>query len=320
MRRHFLSSAPPQIDHREPRVTDGGMFGIGNNFADVVPTAATIQMTGLSSAMALTFLAWDILTSFSDEVRFIWQTPNGWVRWLYAFVRYVPMLTEMWVAPSSRASMREPIQDDDSVLFAVFSKPTTSGSCAAGTLAEAVLMEFIIVAVELVLLIRVTDRRRRPVYALYGRSRKVLLVLLAGFTSSICVTAFGMYYAADGFTNDGQCLVTASPRIVLLVWLSPVAFELVLFGLTLFKFGESRRQRLGKRPILDTLIRDGTWAFLCSLVVMTLNALGYTIYSNTLSSIFYFWALSALSSISWDAQLTFTEMRFDASVFSAGSG
>ncbi|KAI0646458.1 hypothetical protein C8Q79DRAFT_1010084 [Trametes meyenii] len=223
------------------------MFGIGNNFADVVPTAATIRTTGLSSAMALTFLAWDIFTSFSDEVQLIWQASNGWFRWLYAFIRYVPLLTEI-------------------------------GRCAGGTLTEAVLMEFIIVAVEVVLLIRV--------YALYGRSKRVLLALLTGLAGSVCVTVFGMYFAANGFVYDGQCLVAASTRIVLIVWLSPVAFELVLLGLSLFKFGESRRQGLGKRPILDTLIRDGTWAFLSSLVVMVINAASYTIYSNELSSIF----------------------------------
>lgn len=78
-----------------------------------------------------------------------------------------------------------------------------------------------------------------------------------------------------------------------------------MFALTMLKFRQSRREGL-RRPILNTMVRDGTWAFILSLgeppgitmflgacaltgraVVMVLNAVIYTVFSETLSGIFY---------------------------------
>lgn len=87
--------------------------------------------------------------------------------------------------------------------------------------------------------------------------------------------------------------------------LSPVAFDAFMFALTMLKFRQSRREEL-RRPILNTMVRDGTWAFILTLgespaitmflgahaltgraVVMVLNAVIYTVFSETLSGIFY---------------------------------
>ncbi|TBU42473.1 hypothetical protein BD309DRAFT_962963 [Dichomitus squalens] len=83
---------------------------------------------------------------------------------------------------------------------------------------------------------------------------------------------------------------------MLVVWLSPTVFEAVLFAMTIAKFKQSRGEGLGRRPILDTIVRDGTWAFLVGIAVMVLNTLVYTSAArNALSGAAYFWTLSALS-------------------------
>lgn len=46
--------------------------------------------------------------------------------------------------------------------------------------------------------------------------------------------------------------------------LSPIAFDAFMFVFTVLKFWQSRREGLS-RPILDTMVRDGTWAFILSL-------------------------------------------------------
>lgn len=125
-------------------------------------------------------------------------------------------------------------------------------------------------------------------HALYNRSRVLLTVLLAGLAASACASALGYYCVVEELRFDAQCAVTYAPRILILSWcvcgkddlcvepeclltrelphrLSPVAFDATLFVLTILKFRESRLEGLGKRPILDTMVRDGTWAFVLAL-------------------------------------------------------
>ncbi|KAI0659270.1 hypothetical protein C8Q70DRAFT_130608 [Cubamyces menziesii] len=260
------------------------------------------QNAGLSSAAAMTFSVWDILLSFSDEIQLIWQPTNGWLRWLYAFIRYFPLIGE-------------------AALYTYFDNPVrphefTVYECDASTLAESILLECVTIAVETVLLMRV--------HALYSRSRLVLLGLLAGLAATVCATFCGMWFAMGGFIYDAECFASSSPKLMPLVWLSPVAFEAALFIMTLVKFQESRRFGLGRRPILDTIMRDGTWGFFVALLVMSLNAVVYTLHAETLSGVFYFWAVSTLSftgshmllnlrriayepQAPWDAALTSTD-------------
>ncbi|KAI0336831.1 hypothetical protein GY45DRAFT_1357718 [Cubamyces sp. BRFM 1775] len=190
------------------------------------------------------------------------------------------------LTPFTAAAMAFSVWD---ILLSLSDEPHefTVYDCDASTLAESILLECIIIAVETVLLMRVL--------ALYSRSRLVLLGLLAGLFGSACATFCGMWYTMSGFIYDAECYASSSPDIMLLVWLSPVAFESALFIMTLVKFRESRRFGLGKRPILDTIMRDGTWGFVVALVVMSLNAVVYTLHAEALSGVFYFWALSTLS-------------------------
>ncbi|KAI0635291.1 hypothetical protein C8Q77DRAFT_1255173 [Trametes polyzona] len=258
--------------------------------AEVVHVAETDQTTGCCPGISR-LVAWDFLISFSDEVQLIWSQSTRCARWMYAFIRFVPLLAEMYVAllPTRCVSF-----NDSRGFLAYFAVPppapgAQAKACTANTLASTAVLECIVVAVELILLARV--------HALYGRSRRVLAALLAGFAISVCMTLFGIYYAAKGLRFDEQCLISSSPRIMLLVWLSPIVFEAGLFMLTMAKFRESRREGLGRRPLLEAIVRDGTWAFVLALVVMVLNAVVYTVFEESFSGIFYFWAVSILSCI-----------------------
>ena len=118
------------------------------------------------------------------------------------------------------------------------------------------------------------------VYVLYDRRLGVLVLLLALLAASVGAMTVGMSMASERFGYDGSCLVTAGTNLMLVVWyvnwvqcsetrvdaeprrLSPMAFETVLFAMTVAKFKQSRGEGLGRRPILDTMVQDGTWAFL----------------------------------------------------------
>ncbi|KAI0646419.1 hypothetical protein C8Q79DRAFT_668619 [Trametes meyenii] len=260
---------------------------------DIVDRASTQQATGFACVASITFMAWDALISFSEEVEFVWQKPNGWLRWLYVFLRYGLLLVAI-------------------ALFSYFSvpgrKPSTNAQCNFNTLIEAIVLASAVIAVQIVLIIRGTSLEHRldilfteahaTVYALYNRSRKLLLSLIVGCAASLCASILGSSFASGKFRYDGQCLLTSAPPTMLLAWLSPTALEFALFVLTLAKFRESRREGLGRLPILETMVRDGTWAFLLAFVVMTFNAFIYTrvVHPNT-SGVAYACTLSTLSFI-----------------------
>ncbi|KAI0746915.1 hypothetical protein C8Q80DRAFT_806462 [Daedaleopsis nitida] len=235
---------------------------------------AVIQATNFSWVAALTWLVWDWALAGSDEVHLIWHRHNGWFRWLYVFIRYVPMVGAF-------------------TIFTTLSSPTEQPRvpwkmCDLTTTIESVFLGCVIVSVEIILLLRV--------YVLYDRQRKVLIFLLALCAASIVSAAVTMSFASDHIEYNQWCLVTSSSQTMLAVWLPPAAFETILFVMTMKVFGQSRRDGLGKRPILDTIVRDGTWAYALSIIAVTApNALIYTRFAKALSGIAYFWSLSVLS-------------------------
>lgn len=58
------------------------------------PEASGAQAVNRSSIAALAFLVWDILITFDDEVKYIWPRPWNYMKCVYFFVRYVPVLVE----------------------------------------------------------------------------------------------------------------------------------------------------------------------------------------------------------------------------------
>ncbi|KAI0777291.1 hypothetical protein BD413DRAFT_174963 [Trametes elegans] len=246
--------------------------------AKMVRDAALDRASANSFLSAITFLVWDLLLSFSDEVDLIWQKPNGWFRWLYIYIRYVPLISEAAMFTCFTVFKTEAVD------FA-------SDVCNTETVVTAVLFECLLVAVEIVLAVRV--------YVLYDRSRRILLVLLCGLLVSGCLSLVGIYLVSDGFTFSGQCLIYSYPRKMLLVCLPPAAYESALFILTTVKFRKCQQEKLGRRPILQRITHDGIWAFALAQVVMVFNVVIYNsdLSANALTSTFPFWATSTLSFI-----------------------
>ncbi len=192
---------------------------------------------------------------------------------------------------------------DDSALFSwlYVVEPKTAVTCDKMALIEGLLVGCVIVGEEVVLLVRgsrsphvgmdveSTDLRVLTVHILFNRRRAVLRALLGLFTACTLATLIGMYFTAVQVEYDDLCLITSGTYAMLLVWcvrsargdrasgiltdpnrrnahrLTPVAFETVLFAMTMWKFWQSRREGLGKRPTLDALVWNGTWAYAVTL-------------------------------------------------------
>ncbi|TFK89658.1 hypothetical protein K466DRAFT_16496 [Polyporus arcularius HHB13444] len=231
---------------------------------------AAMDIRQSASWVAVAWLSWDWVISMGDEMQLIWRRSNGWFRWLYVFIRYVPLLGEI-------------------ALFAwlYVVEPKTAVTCDKMALVEGLLVGCVIVGEEVVLLVRV--------YILFNRRRAVLRALLGLFMACTLATLIGMYFTAIQVKYDDLCLITSGTYAMLLVWLTPVFFETVLFAMTMWKFWQSRREALGERPTLDALVWNGTWAYAVTLVNMVLDAFILTRFIQIHSPIMYFWTLSLLS-------------------------
>jgi len=233
--------------------------------------------TSYATLAAVALLVWDTIIHFGDEVELIWKFSNGWFRWLYCFVRYFPLAVELalWAMYNSEHQL--------------YSDGNTSNStCENSSAIESGLLEAVVLAVEIVLIVRV--------YVLYDRSKRMLGVILALFATSVALAIVGMILASNNMHFDGLCIMTSPSYMLIASWLAPVAFETLLFILTLVKFAESARAYLGHRPILHVIVRDGTWAYALAFMIMVLNTVEPLIRAG-LSAILYFWAMSILSFI-----------------------
>ncbi len=149
-------------------------------------------------------------------------------------------------------------------------EPKTAVTCDKMALIEGLLVGCVIVGEEVVL--RVRGSRNLPpvmdvdstnlclliVHILFNRRRTVLRALLGLFMACTLATLVGMYFAAVGLKYNDLCLIASGTYAMLLVWcvhsarggpsgiltdpgrrkahrLTPMAFETVLFAMTMWK-------------------------------------------------------------------------------------
>lgn len=73
-----------------------------------------------------------------------------------------------------------------------------------------------------------------------------------------------------------------------------LAFETVLFVLTIVKFVDAVKQGWGKGPIMQQFVTDGTWAYTLIFVVMLVNMMLYKYVHSTLTGICYTYVFTNL--------------------------
>lgn len=116
-------------------------------------------------------------------------------------------------------------------------------------------------------------------HALYHNNRVIPRVLACAYALEIAGIAVGLALALPGITYDNVCVATGVPGSLIIygqvhsfTWratnrnnlisrAAAVAFQFLLFGLTLYKFIQALRSGWGDVPLIILLVRDGTWAF-----------------------------------------------------------
>ncbi|KAJ6507447.1 hypothetical protein C8R47DRAFT_1239546, partial [Mycena vitilis] len=188
-------------------------------------------------------LIWDWLSCLPQEWRYIWKSKAGWspIKILYCLVRYytflVLVVTDVW-------------------FFAQWSE----AACARYVRVLPGIAVVIDLSIELVLALRT--------YALYGCSKKVgafLVVFIAGFLAVMVAVPILAFDYTRLPSWPGPCLVTgkpsiAGPKFIIAFYASPMAFDMVMTGMTVYKVMDHNR-RGGSSSLMNRMVRDGLFYF-----------------------------------------------------------
>ncbi|KAH9836342.1 uncharacterized protein C8Q71DRAFT_761942 [Rhodofomes roseus] len=247
------------------------MTTVGYN---VVVLADLAQDRGLHATAALAWLVYDYMLSFENEVDLIWSSEDTVPKLLYFVSRYFGLIVQcMACADMPRLYCRNALIWTSISLFTL------------------------VFCVEFSLMLRI--------YALYARSRLILLILSIAFVvETLCVILISSIgynefaHAIVPYPSDWPiegCYYPPTPSWFHGTWLPLASFETLLFVLMAVKVYLYRP--LGELPILQRVLRDGTIYYFVILVAFLLCTIGsYT--SNTFLGVMITVWISAILSFS----------------------
>ncbi|KAF8178570.1 hypothetical protein K438DRAFT_1265971 [Mycena galopus ATCC 62051] len=227
-----------------------------------------------SSLGALTFLLYDILITIDDEVKFIWPKPWTHTKFLFLFIRYVPLFVQI------------------STLFIASPELTpqfhfTPHDCFIWQVYQGVATVLVFAAVDYVLILRV--------YALYHNNANIRKVVLAALFLEVCGMVVGLGLTLGGIKFDDICLTTSVSSTLIIYGGSTLLFQIFLFILTVVKFVGAVREGWGDTPLVGLVMRDGTWAFFLLFAVVASDASLFALQNHTYASVLFGWLLSVFS-------------------------
>ncbi|OBZ78058.1 hypothetical protein A0H81_02321 [Grifola frondosa] len=222
---------------------------------------------------ATAFLIYDTAIHLSDEVEYIWQGPGGWIKWAYVFIRHLPYLVQGTILTLVGASKN--------------GHTWSSAQCRDWIIYQLTLMEALTLAVEIVLIARI--------YAMYHRNKVVLGIVSVLFVAEVVAMITVLAICIPKISFNSHCIIVSTPTIFSSYWTCSLAFETILFALTLVKLFRSVTCVLGRHSIVFVLVRDGTWAYAIIFAIMLLNTMMYQLVKNTLAGVCFFWELAIMS-------------------------
>ncbi|KAJ7647622.1 hypothetical protein FB45DRAFT_822622 [Roridomyces roridus] len=239
-----------------------------------VEQALATQINYRSSVAALTFLLYDICLTFDDEVNFVW--PKAWTRmkFLFLFIRYVPLFVQFSILVIGSPELTPHFH-------------FTPHDCFIWEVYQGVATVLILAAVDCVLILRVC--------ALYHNKPIIRRLVLLAFLLEVTGMIVGLGLSVSTITFDDICLITHVSTLLLIYAGSTLIFQTFLFALTAIHFGRALREGWGDTPLVHLVMRDGTWAFLLLFAVLVGASSLYTVKNQSYAGIIYGWLLTVFS-------------------------
>ncbi|KZV69523.1 hypothetical protein PENSPDRAFT_478821 [Peniophora sp. CONT] len=228
-----------------------------------------------SSVAATIFLLWDILLTIGDESVYIWPKPHTyWAKWLFLFVRYFALALQI-----SLLFVGTRIAADFGY---------THSACVIWYIYQEVAVSLLIFSVEFILVIRVK--------ALYHRNNVLIWILYFLFLVEVVAMSVSLSKAVPLVGFDSACVVTHSPLELIYFAAAYIAFEALLFILTAYKLVSTLYHGWGSTPVLNVIVRDGTWAFAMIFATLVCNAVFYLAAGDSsMAAVAYSWIISVES-------------------------
>lgn len=203
--------------------------------------------------VAYTLFLYDYVLTFADEVELFWSRPRrSWAFLLFFANRYITLLGR--VPPSFTAN------------FLASKFGPYSPLCDSLLLADQLTMGIVQLTGSIVMTLRV--------YAMYGESRRVLYFLLSFIGIGAGVALWALLVNSNSSlpaapVQGHGCLRFISQQQSLhyaVAWGTQLIFDATVFVLTTWKL--LRMESMGKRSLVDILLRDGAMYF---AVMTTIN-------------------------------------------------
>ncbi|KAJ7649846.1 hypothetical protein FB45DRAFT_4758 [Roridomyces roridus] len=211
------------------------------------------QTTNYLSAAGLTFLIIEHISTFKEEIRYVWQSRLSLWSVLYVWTRYFTLIS---------------LAMDVSFMF----RPMRASEirCRQFLLAEMTTSIMIIISVDCILVLRV--------WLLFGKGRKLLGILIpllivemAGMITFGLLAILPLKDFADVGPFLNGCYSLEVPRLLTFVALPPFLMSLLMFSMTAYKCGQHLRlrSRRAPMPMITLFLRDGVFLFLWIMLYST---------------------------------------------------
>ncbi|KAJ7707372.1 hypothetical protein B0H17DRAFT_516350 [Mycena rosella] len=215
--------------------------------AELFQLIADAQTTNYLAAAAITLLVLEHISTFKEEVEYVWKSRLSLWSILYVWIRYFNLITL-------------------SVYVSFMFREMKSSTMPSLSFGRNGYLHSRGVSVDCILVLRV--------WLLYGRSRRLLYILVPLLLAETAVMlTFGALtilplkqFLDIGLLLKG-CYSLTVPRLFTIYAVPYFVMAIILFSLTLYKCGKHLRQaQFGRMPVVSLFLRDGLFLFMAIML------------------------------------------------------
>ncbi|KAJ8696237.1 hypothetical protein PTI98_006121 [Pleurotus ostreatus] len=242
------------------------------------PPTAAIQVSNCVGVSAIAFILWDICITLDQEAEQIWSQSWSRTKILYFICRYLPVTLLVSTLPIG-------LTKPPDVSF-------THHDCFIWQLYQLSATMIIFSSVEFIMLLRVE--------ALYNQHRLISLTLRTLYYVEIILMTIGIGTTIERFRYDTSCLSVGLPPMAIIFAVVMPVNQTLLFTLTSIRFVQGVRQYgWGMVPLVELLMRDGTWSFFLIEVLLAANGVFYFVMSYPYGPMLYCYLIAGVSFVGY---------------------
>ncbi|RDB23021.1 hypothetical protein Hypma_009728 [Hypsizygus marmoreus] len=249
--------------------------------AVLLKLVADARITNYVAVASLTWLLYDHVITFRDEVELVWKG-SRWKSFLKIFYIWNRYFCAVAISLLTAQIRSDSVYANTPPVCYSLRRTDHLDSCRVFYWLEGVLCITIIAMVDSVLVLRV--------WILYNRDRRLLCFLIPLITIEVTVMLLVdllVVPRAQGYIHVGPsltgCYPLSVPKYLVFYAVPSLIVAFIMFSMTLFKCLFSLRAGLANRmPIVSLFLRDGVFWFLGVFVSIGATVLNWTIGKPTL--------------------------------------